>query len=346
MKSQSTPIVSVVIPMYNVEKYLRQCLDSVLAQTFRQFEVICVDDGCQDGTLSILEEYDDPRIFLIQQRNRGLSGARNTGIKAARGIYVALLDSDDFWAPEKLAKHVNHLNHNPDVGVSYCPSWFVDDDGKPMGIGQFPKLKHISKKTVICRNPVGNGSAAVIRRSLLMDMDMNKGTGKRFMAFDEALRQSEDIELWTRIALSKNCKFEGIASPMTFYRVNGGGLSANLAKQLATWEYAMDKNRRSYPKAFAQVYGLAKAYQLRYLARRAVQSRQSWTAIRLVHQALFCNLGILREEPKRTLLTLGCAWLSLLPKPLYQAIEQFAMGQVGQQLQQKTQWQQELKPKL
>lgn len=329
MNQHHHPIVSVVIPMYNVEKFIDISLSSVLKQTFRQFEVICVDDGCTDNTVDKVKQYQDARIRIVQQENRGLSGARNTGIQAARGIYVALLDADDAWAPEKLALHVAHLNSRPDVGVSYCPSLFIDDEGNDLGIGQYPKLTEVNSKTVFCRNPVGNGSAAVIRRQLLHKMNVNAPGSGRMMVFDEALRQSEDIELWTRIALGSRWRFEGIATPLTFYRVNNAGLSADVTKQLDSWQRAMRKNWALNPAFFKRYYALAKAYQLRYLARRAVHSGDSLMAIKLIIKAVFCNPRMVFEEPTRTGITFGCALLSLLPHGVYRQIEGSAMKLVG-----------------
>jgi glycosyltransferase involved in cell wall biosynthesis len=330
MKNQTLPIISVVVPMYNVEKYIEQCIQSVLAQTYKNFEILCVDDGCTDGTLDKLAQFNDPRIKLIRQVNRGLSGARNTGIMAAKGLYVALLDADDFWAKEKLSRHINHLNKNQAIGVSYCPSLFVNEQGKSMGIGQFPKLKNINAKEVFCRNPVGNGSAPVIRRRLLNEIafevaDPKNPTVTRKCVFDEDLRQSEDIELWTRIALLGKWEFEGISTPLTYYRVNEGGLSANLEKQYASWCLAMGKNIKGNGKFFKRYLSLARAYQLRYLARRAIRSGDSWQAIKLVHKALFTQPKIAVEEPSRTLITYACAVISILPRKLYQALETKAM---------------------
>lgn len=325
MNKPCLPIVSVVIPMFNVGQYIEQCIQSVLEQTFKNFEVICVDDGCTDDTLHKLARFSDPRIKLIQQANRGLSGARNTGIFASKGMYVALLDADDFWAKEKLAAHINHLNTRPNVGVSYCPSLFVNEDGKPMGIGQYPKLKNVSSKDVFCRNPVGNGSAPVIRRRLLKEVAFVSQKHGRKCIFDEDLRQSEDIELWLRIALLDNWKFEGIKLPLTFYRVNDGGLSSNLSKQYASWCLAMNKNQPGHASFFKRYLPLARAYQLRYLARRAIRSGDSWKAIKLVHQALLTQPKIAIEEPARTLATYGCALMSILPHNLYRFVEQTAI---------------------
>lgn len=331
MNINSLPTVSVVIPMFNVDKYIAQSIKSVLNQSFRHFELILVDDGCSDNTLNVAKQFDDPRIRVIHQKNRGLSGARNTGIGAARGIYVALLDADDYWAQDKLLKHVQHLNDNPKVGVSYCPSLFVNEQSELLGIGQFPKLSDISKQHIFCRNPVGNGSAAVIRRSLLDEIGYFgiKEDKYRTMYFNENLRQSEDIELWTRIAISTHWHFEGIAEPLTFYRVNDCGLSANLEKQFAYWQQAVKLNEDKDPDFFKCYYQLAKAYQLRYMARRAVQTPSRLNGVKFIHKALLCDFRILFQEPSRTCITFASAWLKLLPEWLYGRIEHLAMGYLG-----------------
>jgi len=331
MKANSIPVVSVVIPMYNVEKYIEQSINSVLKQTYHHFEIILVDDGCTDNTLNIVNSFTDTRIRLVSQKNRGLSGARNTGIDAARGIYIALLDADDYWAPNKLTRHVRHLSRNPKVGISYCPSLFISEEGDLLGVGQFPKLKNITTQHVFCRNPVGNGSAAVIRRSVLTEISFFgvKRDKYRNMYFNESLRQSEDIELWTRIALNTKWKFEGISAPLTYYRVNESGLSADVNKQFSSWQHAVMLNKDSNPNFFKQFYSLAKAYQLRYLARRAVQSKNKITAFKLIHQAIYCNYRIAIQEPSRTIMTLGCAWLKFLPRKVYSRIERFAMLNFG-----------------
>lgn len=323
-----TPTVSVVIPMYNVERYIEQSVSSVLNQTFEDFELICVDDGSSDRTFFKLKQFDDDRIRIVMQENKGLAGARNTGINAARGEFVALLDADDFWAPEKLEHHVFHLRFNPDVGISYSPSWFVNENGEPMGFGQFPKLRNITTKDIFCRNPIGNGSAPVIRRSLLQEMSENINTfyGERTVCFNESLRQSEDIEFWLRVALREKWRIEGIDAPLTFYRVNSSGLSANLEKQFQSWEKAVELNQKGNEAFFERWYSLAKAYQYRYLARRAVQSGNAKAAMDLVNQALACNIRILFEEPGRTSATYLCALLSRLPKKVYQKLESIGMA--------------------
>lgn len=114
-------LVSVVLPNYNREATIRRSIDSVLRQTYTQFELIVVDDGSDDASISIVESYDDPRIRLVVlEQNSGASAARNSGIEAAVGEFVAFQDSDDEWLPEKLEHQVNHMAENPQLGAAFC----------------------------------------------------------------------------------------------------------------------------------------------------------------------------------------------------------------------------------
>lgn len=328
--NMNNPLVSVVMPMYNVEKYIAESLTSVLQQTYDNFEVICVDDGGSDNSAAYVAAISDPRVRLIQQKNRGLAGARNTGIAAAHGEFIALLDSDDVWLPEKLALHVVHLRLNPHVGVSYCPSLFIDEQSERLGIGQFPKLNNVNAKHIFCRNPVGNGSAPVIRKAALDDIAFfGESEPERPQYFDETFRQSEDIECWLRMALNSTWQFEGIPEPLTLYRVNSSGLSANLEKQYQSWWGAVAKNRQGHEAFFKRWLGLANAYQLRYLSRRAVQSRNAKSACKMVFKGLATGPRMLFEEPKKTFLSVACALLSWLPENVYNQLERTAMNMLS-----------------
>ena len=111
---EKQPKVSVIIPVYNVEQYLSRCLDSVISQNFNDMEIICINDGSKDASLRILEEYagKDSRIVIIDKKNAGVSAARNDGIAAAKGEYLAFLDGDDFWEADCLAKIYQEAEHN------------------------------------------------------------------------------------------------------------------------------------------------------------------------------------------------------------------------------------------
>jgi glycosyltransferase involved in cell wall biosynthesis len=326
------PKVTVIIPVYNVEALVGATLKSVLQQTYPDFEILVVDDGSTDGSLAICQEFPDPRIRIVRQQNRGLAGARNTGIRHAQGEYLAFLDSDDLWLPEKLAKHVAHLDHAPEVGVSFSRSRFIDEAGQDIGIYQMPKLTDITPGHLFCRNPIGNGSAVVLRKAVLEEIkfqDNFYGEVEDFY-FDDSFRQSEDIECWLRIALQTAWKIEGIPDALTLYRVNMGGLSANILNQYAAWERILAKTLTYNPEFVAQWGNRARAYQLRYLARRAARQRSTKVATQLLHQAIATDWRIFVEEPRRTLLTLAATYsLWLLPKPAYLVLEAIALKVTG-----------------
>ncbi len=350
-------LISVIVPVYNVEAYIVQAVRSVLAQTYPHFELIIVDDGSPDRSIEICQQFDDPRIKIIRQKNRGLAGARNTGIRHAQGDYLAFLDADDLWLPEKLAKHREHLDSHPQVGVSFSRSAFIDGTGNPLGIYQMPKLTGITPEHLLCRNPIGNGSAPVIRREVFEGIRFQQnryGTVEDFY-FDEDFRRSEDIECWLRIVLQTGWTIEGIPEALTLTqkvcasinvgstryginmdavalldRVNTEGLSADVCRQFDSWEQIIVKTRNYAPELIAQWGNPAKAYQLRYLARRAIRFKSAQTAVQLVNQALATHWQIILAEPRRTLLTLCAAYLlNISPVSFYASVESLALKVTG-----------------
>ena len=324
--------VSVIIPVYNVEKYIATAVLSVLDQTYQNFELLIVDDGSPDRSAEFCQQFTDPRIKIIHQKNRGLAGARNTGIRHAKGEYLAFLDGDDFWEPEMLAKNIAHLESSPEVGVSFNRSAFVDQKGNPLGTYTMPQLQDIDLVCLLRGSPIGNGSAVVIRREVFEAIrfeDNLYGTVEDFY-FDDRFRQSEDIECWLRIILQTPWKIAGIPDVLTCYRVNTGGLSANFTKQFASWEKVFEKTRSYAPEKVEHLEKMARAYQLRYLARSAVRMRVDEAAVQLINRALSTYWQILLEEPKRTILTLVAAYLlRVLPQFFYQKIDALAANKVG-----------------
>lgn len=324
--------VSVIIPVYGVEEYIAAAVQSVLDQTYKNFELLIIDDESPDTSVEICQQFKDPRIKILHQKNRGLAGARNTGIRHAQGEYLGFLDGDDLWLPEKLEKHINHLESSPSVGVSFSRSAFIDETGNSLGTYTMPKLKDIDVLCLLRESPVSNGSAAVIRRDVFEAIKFQAnlyGTVEDFY-FDEQFRRAEDIECWLRIVLQTPWKIEGITEALTLYRVNAGGLSANLFKQLEACQKVIEKTRSYAPEQIAPWENLAKAYQLRYLARSAVRLQEGQVAVQLINRALFSYWRILVEEPRRTLRTLVAAYLIwILPPSLYNHFEVFAGKLMG-----------------
>lgn len=324
--------VSVIIPVYGVENYIAAAVQSVLDQTYQNFEILIIDDATKDRSIEICQKFTDSRIKIIHQANRGLAGARNTGIRHAQGEYLAFIDGDDLWAPQKLEKHIAHLENSPNVGVSFSRSIFIDEAGKSLGTYQMPKLKDITTSYLLGRNPVGNGSAAVIRREVfeaIKFQDNLHGTVEDFY-FDEHFRRSEDMECWIRISIQTDWLLEGISEALTLYRVNSSGLSADIFKQLDSLEQVIEKTRSYAKEIVAQWEKQARAYQLQHLARNAVRLQAGSIAVQLINKALVTNWRILLEKPRGTILTFVAAYfLWLLPQSIYSFIETLALKMTG-----------------
>ena len=315
------PLVSVVIPVYNVEAYIEQALSSVLAQTYTHLEIIIIDDQTPDKSIERIEHnFNDQRIKIIQQKNRGLAGARNTGIRHAHGQFVALLDSDDFWAKDKIEKHMDIMLKNPNCGLSFCASRFVDKDANQLKHRQAPK-KNINYKAndIFCRNPIGNGSAPVIRKSILEQIgfqhdDKTKNGEPYIQYFNESLKQSEDIDCWTRMSILTATDFHFIDEELTFYRLIDNSLSADVETQFSTWMTLLE-NLEHYAPSFAKKYGpTAKSFQYRYLARRSLFQGNAKNALTFMWLALKTKPTAMLYEVKKTAETITCAIvLTLLP---------------------------------
>jgi glycosyltransferase involved in cell wall biosynthesis len=326
--------VSVIIPVYAVEKYIAATVQSVLEQTYSNFELLIIDDGSPDGSVEICQKFTDPRIRIIRQVNRGVAAARNNGIRHAQGEYIAFLDADDLWLPKKLEKHVHHLESSLPVGVSFAYSAFIDEAGSSLGLYKMPQTEKITPLYVLFRDPIGNGSNLVARREVfeaIRFQDNLYGIEEDFYFDDDRqLHPSEDTECWFRIAIKSDWQFEGIPEVLTLYRLHSGGYSAKLLKKLASWERFLEKARTYAPEMMAQWENAAKAYQLTYLARRAITLGEGSMAVELGHRALAAHWRILLEEPSKTILTFAAAYLLwLLPQSLYARMETLAFRTRG-----------------
>ncbi|MBZ8181011.1 glycosyltransferase family 2 protein [Oscillatoria salina IIICB1] len=315
-------LVSVIIPVYKKERYIAATVQSVLAQTYPHFELLIVDDGSPDRSVEICQQFDDSRIKIIRQANQGVSAALNTGIRHAKGEYIAFLDGDDLWLPENLAKQLEHLEKSPQVGVSFSRSALIDAAGKPLGTYLMPQLKGITVPSILRSYPLGNGSAAVLRRKVLEEIRFRRDNSPEYLYYDEELSCSQDIECLLRIAIKTDWEIEGISEPLTLYRVSSGGLSANYLKKLEIWETVLSKIRAYAPEEIAPWENPSKAYQFRYLARKAIRLHDGKAAVDLCHRAIATYWQIIFEEPRRTFFILAAAYaLILLPMSLYDRLE-------------------------
>ena len=185
------PAVSIIIPTYNTAQYIVETLDSVLRQTFKDYEIIVINDGSPDTDEleRVLEPYRE-RIIYLKQENRGSSGARNAGLRVARGRYIALLDSDDMWEPEYLAVHVDALERDPEIDMIY-PNALLFGDSRVAG-KTYMDIFSVEGDVTFARLVTERCCvyySVTARREVILRAGM----------YDEALGSGEDLELWLRV---------------------------------------------------------------------------------------------------------------------------------------------------
>ena len=263
------PFFSIIIPNYNKAEYLKECIDSVLEQTFTSFEMIVVDDGSTDASIEILKEYEsrnDPRIKMIMQPNSGLpSIARNNGIKAASAEWICFLDSDDFWYPEKLKKtHEAILKSNGDVAL--LAHWEkVFNVREPAGISKFRNVTEGNQYEDLLMN--GNyisTSTVTAKKDLLVKLGGFKEVREYFIV--------EDYDMWLRLAaLGKIVMIEDV---LAGYRVFPGNISKNTlllyqnlkavySKHIEGLKYSEEKKQKIKNNLYSKAdYYIGRTFQL------------------------------------------------------------------------------------
>ena len=315
----AAPKVSVIVPIFNAERYLRETIESVLRQSFKDYELILVDDGSTDRSAEICRSVKDQRIFYMRQENQGVSVARNTGLAIARGELIGFLDSDDVWHPEKISEHVAHFFRVPDLGVSYAGCRFIDASGASMKTGYRPKLSNVTAADVFCRNPLAGGSSGFFRRAIFEDIiEPRSGDGHRnyfdVNAAAPGYAHAEDHHCWMRMAIHSELRFEGIDRYLTYYRIHDGGQSAKIDKMHKGWIAIDALVRKLDPKLHAKYASLANAYQMRYFARRLIargDGREAMAYLKSMHSH---SLMPYIFQPLKTITSLAAA-LALIVVP-------------------------------
>jgi glycosyltransferase involved in cell wall biosynthesis len=215
-----TPRVSVVIATYNYARFVAGALESALGQTFRDLEVIVVDDGSTDDTTAVVRAFlADGRLRYVRADHRGQPQVKNAGVRLARAPLVAFLDADDLWMPTKLERQVGLFESDPGLGLVYARRLLIDEQGWPLEYEQPELYRGDVAGPLFARNFVCF-SSAVARREVL----------EREGLFDEGLELAIDFDLWLRVA--RHYRFDYVDEPLVQYRVGHASLSRRQEERL------------------------------------------------------------------------------------------------------------------
>jgi glycosyltransferase involved in cell wall biosynthesis len=293
----SGPRVSVVIPLYNLRRFVAEAIESALAQTLPAdvVEIVVIDDGSTDGSGEIARRY-VPRIRYVRQENRGLSAARNAGIRESTAPLLAFLDADDRLLPEKLASQLDVFERHPDVGLVYCGVRHVDETGRLLPQQGWAK----DEGDVFPRLVLGNlihPLVAVVRREPV----------ERAGGFDETLTSAEDWDLWLRISRA-GLRWRCVDRALADYRIRADAMHQNAGRMVANCLRVLDKCFAD-PTLPDDIQGLKPlAYQRAYLVAACDHYRGGDRAggARWFHAAAAVRPAFLTEPQS---LGLFCRWM-------------------------------------
>lgn len=291
MPGEGECLVSVIVPAYNAAKTIDETLRSVRAQTYRNLEVIVVDDGSTDETGEIARSHArrDSRVRLIKQGNAGVAAARNRGIAESSGDIIAPVDADDLWHSDKIGRQMEVLGAAGErVGLVYCWYAIIDAKSRIRSLHHRPTEEGDVLVAMCKRNLVGNGSSALMRKSAVLQAS----------AYDSSLRERdaegcEDFKLYLQIA--ERHHFAVVRDHLTGYRRTRANMSSNALEMLRSRDLVVDEFARKYP-------------QFRSLFREGRNGFLKWLLINSVRSRRYGNVAsiaktMIEEEPQLALKT-------------------------------------------
>jgi len=277
----ASSLVSVIVPSYNMAHFLPEAVQSALAQSYPNLEVLIVDDGSTDDTPQVVRQWEgNPRVRVHRQANGGLSDARNQGIALTRGPFIALLDADDTWATDKLAQQMRLFAGRPEVGVVYSDVALMDPEGKPLPRGPMRMHRGWISGALLIENFVP-ASSAVARRECF----------ERHGGFDTRLRTGEDYDMWLR--LSPHYQFDFVPEPAIHYRIWGGQMSKDYRARYETGIRTMERFLANNPDVVERA-AVRRAWAHTYTGRGNVtlwRGRDRFGALRDYARALSFQPG-------------------------------------------------------
>lgn len=202
------------MPIYNGELYLQDAIESILKQTYTNFELICIDDGSTDNTLSILKDYaaKDPRMVIVSRENRGLISTLNEGLSLAKYNYIARMDADDISCTERFMVQLSYLEIHPDIAVVGCAYEYINEDGHRVSVRKTYESDMLLKSICLLGSPFAH-PGVMINRNLI----------KHELYYNSDYKHAEDYELWVRLA--RKYKFSSINKILLKYRILNSSVS-------------------------------------------------------------------------------------------------------------------------
>ncbi len=256
-----SPTISIVIPAYNAAATILPTLDSVFQQTFRDFEVLVINDGSTDQTLELLQTIEDTRLQTFNYENGGLPVARNRGISHARGEFIAFLDADDFWSVDKLELQLAALQAHPEAGVAYSWNYYQYDRSEKSYAETSNSFQGDVYADLLIKNFIQNGSNPLIRKEAIASVGL----------FDSTLKSCEDWEYYLRLA--KQWHFVLVPKAQVFYRQSSTSMTSKIEVMETYLFLVIERAFKSAPPELQHLKPLSLSWVYQYIAEHYLKSR-------------------------------------------------------------------------
>jgi glycosyltransferase involved in cell wall biosynthesis len=313
MTNNNTPLISVIIPVHNGEKTIRGTIYSVLNQTYKNLEIIVINDGSLDLTLQVTASIKDPRFKVFSYQKSGVSVSRNRGIEQASGQFISFLDADDVWTPNKLEAQLKALQENPQASVAYSWVDYIDEYGSFFRHGNHITINGDAYEKMLVQNVLENGSNPLIRRQALI----NVGT------FNNSLAYAEDWDMWLRLA--KRYNFVTVPYPHVLYRTSSQSGSNNVLKMEKGCLKFIEQAFSRAPVSLQYLKRKSLATLYHYLTFKSLESpagqQNGIIAIRFFSNAIFNDLSVIWQWQTISKVFFKIVMVFLLPPQQYKHLK-------------------------
>jgi glycosyltransferase involved in cell wall biosynthesis len=283
------PLISIIVPVYNGEKTIRETIQSISNQSFIDWELIVINDGSTDSTEEVVKEIDDERLRIFSYTNAGVAASRNRGLSHANGEFVSFIDADDIWTKNKLESQLKSIRDSDDAAVAYSWTDYIDENGTIVKSGRRATNVGDVYSKLLIYNFLENGSNPLIRRAALTNVG----------GFDESLNAAQDWDMWLRLAAHYN--FVVVPEVQILYRLSLNSMSTNV-KRLEAASLAVIERAFFDPKA-ASVQHLKKhslAHLYLYLTFKALEAhpakQDSWLALQFLWKCIINDQSFLKRK--------------------------------------------------
>ena len=302
------PEVSVIIPLYNEEKYVDDAINSVLNQTYQDFEIIVVDDESTDNSRLVIKNFNDPRIKYFYKKNSGPNLSRNYGIERAQGELIAFLDADDIWTPHKLEIQVKKIKEDPNIGLVFGWVYYIDSNSNLTGQTRYDIDKDYYIN-ILLGNYVDNGSTPLIRKTCFDKV-----------GFFKNMQPAGDWDMWIRIA--KEYDFANVKDYIAMYRIHSQGISKKYKKMEKHLFQILDREFNTNDPKLLSIKQKAYSYRYKYLSGVCRNLLQNKDALSYIIKAIKTYPPLLFE--KATFREIFKLFVVVsIPKPFIQFVKDF-----------------------